>query len=447
MKKNQYKEIIELAKNQPQTVFNESSLNHLDSNKKAISTVIILTTIFICSGIFWAASTSIDEVTKTHGQVIPVGDLQIIQSLEGGQITELFCKEGDIVEKGQLLLAFDPVHASTELNRLSTKQIGLQIKSELLKAFVQERKPDFTQLEKKYHHLIEEEREELLGRNKALFSSIAVEMEKSDAIQEQIRGIDRKLPALRRQAAADKEILKMYEDLEKADSVSKLEILNARKQEAEVSNRLISAQNNRKNLTEQLEGVEANVDKIKRSFFSEALQLRSQVLVDLAGLTEQIKESSSNLDKNTLKSPIAGIIKSLPRSSIGSVIPAGGVVAEIVPINTGYSIEIKISPKDIGFVKTGQNTQVKLDTYDFSRYGSIEGTITRISPTTFSDERGGLFYKGWVSPKQVYLGSIKEHKLLPGMTSEVDIITGNKTVFQYLLKPIYTTLESGLHER
>lgn len=447
MNKNQYKEILELAKNQPQTVYNESSLNHIDSNKKAISIVIFLITSFICLGILWAFTTSIDEVTKTHGQVIPVGDLQIIQSLDGGQITKLFCAEGDIVEKGQTLLAFDPVHASTELNRFNTKQIGLQIKSELLKAFVQERKPDFSQLESKYKHLIEEEKEELLGRNKALFSSIAVEMKKSEEIQEQINGIDRELPALRRQALADQQILKMYEDLEQEDSVSKLEILNARKQEAEASNKLISIQNNRKNLTEQLESVEANIDKIKRSFFSEALQLRSQVLVDLAEVTEQIKESTSNLQKNTLKSPIAGIIKSLPRSSIGSVIPPGGVVAEIVPINTGYNIEIKISPKDIGFVKTGQSTQVKLDTYDFSRYGSIEGTLMRISPTTFSDERGGLYYKGWVEPSQTYLGKIREHKLLPGMTSEVDIITGNKTVFQYLLKPIYTTLESGLHER
>ncbi|MCM8531167.1 MAG: HlyD family type I secretion periplasmic adaptor subunit [Lentisphaeraceae bacterium] len=447
MNKKQYKEIMELTKNQPQTVYNESSLNHLDSNKKAISIVISLITIFICCGIYWAATTSIDEVTKTHGQVIPVGNLQILQSLEGGQITELFCEEGDIVEEGQQLFAFDPVHASTELNTLKTKHLGLQIKSELLKAFVQERKPDFSNLEQKYHHLIEEEREELMGRNKALFSAIKVEMKRADEIKEKIKGIDRELPALRRQAAADKEILKMYEDLEKSDSVSKLEILNARKQEAEVSNKLISAQNNLKGLKGQLDSVQANIDKIKRSYFSEALQIRSQVLIDLAQVDEEIKESSAKLEKNTLKSPISGIIKSLPRNSIGAVIPPGGIVAEIVPINTGYSIEIKISPKDIGFIKEGQKTQVKLDTYDFSRYGSIEGTITRISPTTFSEERGGLYYKGWVKPTQNYLGKVKEHKLLPGMTSEVDIITGNKTVFQYLLKPIYTTLESGLHER
>jgi membrane fusion protein, adhesin transport system len=447
MKQKQYKEILELAKNQPQTVYNESSLSHLDSNKKAISVVISLITTFICFGIYWASTTSIDEVTKTHGQVIPVGNLQILQSLDGGQITELFCQEGDIVEEGQKLFAFDPVHASTELNRLKTKQVGLQIKSELLKAFVQERKPDFSKLERKYQHLIEEEREELLGRNKALSTAITVELKKADEIKEKINGIDRELPALRRQAVADKEILKMYEDLEKSESVSKLEILNARKQEAEVSNKLISAKNTLKGLSGQLGSVQANIDKIKRSYFSEALQIRSQVLVDLAEVDEEIKESLSKLEKNTLKSPISGIIKSLPRNSIGAVIPPGGVVAEIVPINTGYSIEIKISPKDIGFIKEGQKTQVKLDTYDFSRYGSIEGTITRISPTTFSEERGGLYYKGWVKPTETYLGKIKEHKLLPGMTSEVDIITGNKTVLQYLLKPIYTTLESGLHER
>ncbi|MCM8538421.1 MAG: HlyD family type I secretion periplasmic adaptor subunit [Lentisphaeraceae bacterium] len=447
MKKNQYQEILELAKNQPSTVYNDSSLTHLSSNKKSIITVIFLITIFISTGIFWAITTSIDEVTKTHGQVIPVGDIQIIQSLDGGQITKLYIQEGDIVKEGQTLIAFDPVHASTELNRLNTKQLGLQIKSELLKAFVQEREADFSHLPKKYHHLIEEEKEELIGRNKALFSAVAVEMKNSEQLQEEINGIDRELPALRRQAAADKQILKMYEDLEKSESVSKLEILNARKQEAEVSNRLITAQNNRKNIVKKLNSVEANIDKIKRSYFSEALQLRSQVLVDLAEVAEQIKESTSNLDKNILKSPIAGIIKSLPRNSIGSVIPPGGVVAEIVPINTGYNIEIKISPKDIGFIKLGQATQVKLDTYDFSRYGSIEGEITRISPTTFSDDRGGLFYKGWVKPKQNFLGKMHEHQLLPGMTSEVDIITGDKTVFQYLLKPIYTTLESSLHER
>jgi HlyD family type I secretion membrane fusion protein len=395
----------------------------------------------------WAALASLSEVARTRGQVKPVGDVQVLQSLNGGLIETVHVKPGDLIEAGQPIATFDPVHESAEVQRLAARRAGLRIKAELIMAFVEQREADFSTINPVFRSLVDEQRRELLSRNSGLVSALEVKQREIAQHRSDIAGIEAELPSLRRQLDVERGVLDMFAKLTSADSASQMEILNARKAEAEAANRLLERQNRKVNLEAVLATAEGEIDRIRQGYFGEAMQQRSEVLLQLEEVNAQLDEARKNLSRNRLCSPIAGIIKSLPHEANGSVVQPGGIVAEIVPVNTGYLIEVQVSPRDIGFVSVGQEAQIKVDTYDFSRYGWIPGRLERISASTFADERGNVFYKAWARPAQDWVGADKTHRLLPGMTAEVDIITGERTVLSYLLKPLITTAASGLRER
>ena len=155
------------------------------------------------------------------------------------------------------------------------------------------------------------------------------------------------------------------------------------------------------------------------------------------------------MGQNALIAPSDGIIKSLPNAQVGSVLQAGGVVAELVPSDQPLTVEVRVSPKDIGFISEGQSVLIKVDAYDYSRFGAIEGSVVRVSPATFKDEQTGQpYFKAIIEPSSEYVGNQdKGRRIKVGMTAEADITTGHKTIFQYLLKPVYTTVDTALSER
>jgi len=195
------------------------------------------------------------------------------------------------------------------------------------------------------------------------------------------------------------------------------------------------------NLDKQLQQKKATITKeVQQS----VVEKQGELLIVQA----RLKSSDSDVMQSTIASPVDGIIQSLPSSSEGSVIAPGGTVAVIVPTTATALIEAKLSPRDIGFVNIGQKVRIKIDAFDYSRYGALDGVVKKISPTTDADERGGVFYKVQVSIDKPYFGDAPgRFDLIPGMTGEADIVTGNKTVFQYLWKPVFTNISSAFGER
>ncbi|MFA0232513.1 HlyD family efflux transporter periplasmic adaptor subunit, partial [Vibrio sp. 10N.261.45.A7] len=175
---------------------------------------------------------------------------------------------------------------------------------------------------------------------------------------------------------------------------------------------------------------------------------RSKAVSDLSALNARVRSSQAKLTNTMLVSPLQGLVQSLPSTQNGGVIQPGGTVVEIVPVGGKADFKARLSPRDIGFVSVGQPTRIKIDAFDYSRFGALKGEVESISPTTSQSERGEIYYEVVVSVDTPYFRNNPESfSILPGMTGEVDITTGEKSVFQYLWKPIYTNVSVAFGER
>jgi HlyD family type I secretion membrane fusion protein len=407
----------------------------------------IMFAIFIA--IVWSIFAKIDEYAKTKGEVIPVSDIQQIQTLEGGRIEKIMVRDGDIVKAGQVIILFDPLHASSELKRQESKAVSLILKAERLRAFAQENKPDFSKFIKDYPELVDENKQALRGERKELEAEINQTNSELTSVKAELAKIERELPSLKRQLKATRDILTMYEDLMKKHASSKRELLMNQQKEADISKQYEELMGQKKVVEERINGFDEKVAKIKKLHFSEALDRHTQALAELAEVNQLIIDSKDKLKRRKMVSPIDGIIKSVSHTSVGTVLSPGGVVAEIVPIGTDIVIEVKIQPQDIGFIKIGLKSIIKFDAFDYSRYGSVYGKVVSISPTTFTDpKRGMVYYKARVKPNKNYVGHNPEKNLIiPGMTAEVDILTDKKTVFQAIIKPVYNAMDTAFRGR
>ena len=197
-----------------------------------------------------------------------------------------------------------------------------------------------------------------------------------------------------------------------------------------------------------IQNLQKQLEQRIATLYKEVGENRTDAHSELIGVTARLKSSNLQIQQDTIVSPVDGIIQSIPNSSSGSVIQPGGTVAVIVPTTATALLEAKLSPRDIGFVRVGQKAKIKIDAYDYSRYGSIDGTVKKISPTTDADEKGGVYYKVQIDIEKPYFGNNPEVlHLLPGMTGEADIVTGEKTIFQYLWKPVFTNIRESFGER
>ncbi len=181
----------------------------------------------------------------------------------------------------------------------------------------------------------------------------------------------------------------------------------------------------------------------------DALNELGAVTGEMAQIQDSMERLRDRVKRLEVVAPVKGFVQNLKAKTMGSVVPAGGVLMEIVPVDDELLVETKISTRDVGHLQAGQKAAVKVASYDFVRFGSIEGELTRISATTYVDEKENTpYYKGWIRLQQPYVGyNPEENRILPGMTVQSDIITGDKTLLEYLLKPIQRSLAQAFRER
>ena len=413
-----------------------------------IRVIVWLITLFIFSLLGWSFVAKVPEVARTRGQVVPRGDVILVQSLEGGLIVDLLVKEGETVEKDQPLARFEPLKTETDVNQLTSRIVYLELEAERLKAFVDEREADFTPYRAR-HPLFVDQQEQLLTAQRAeLNANLGALHEQLLQKRQSLRALDKKLPVLKGQLDSSNEIVTMYENLIKENVATRLELLNAQQRRSEFQKELEELYGMRSVLEQEIKEIRERKKSTRQNTISDAQNKRANILSELSEIRQRLNERQTSLDRLLIISPAKGIIKSLPFSIRGAVVNPSEVLAEIVPVNVDLVVEIQVSPRDIGFIHAGQAVTIRVDTYDYSRFGTLQGSLTKISPTTFTGPNGELFYKGEVTPVRNFLGADStKNALLPGMTAEVDIITGEKTIFQYLLKPVFTLAHEGFTER
>ena len=405
--------------------------------------------LFVLTLIVWSAYAEIDELVRGDGKVIPSKRLQIVQNLEGGILSELYVSEGGLVEKGQVLLKIDDTLFASNYQENQYKILELQVKELRLRTEVEGgRKISFTpHLQQKASELIKEQRLLFKGRQAQLVGEESVIAQQ---IQQKKQALARAefnyQQALNEQALTQKEldILKpLYDD----GVVSRVELLRAEKMVLKASG---EAAENRFRMPQ----IEAEITELKNkraqlviNFRSEAQKELSDILAELPRLSQSGSALEDKVKRRQVRSPVKGTIKQLMVNTIGGIVQPAMDIVSIVPIEDALLIETKIRPADIARLYPGQRAVVKFTAYDFTVYGGLEAEVVRISADSIINEQGESFYLVQVKTKTNDLGTKgKSLPIFPGMIAQVDILTGKKTILDYMLKPILKAKQVALTE-
>lgn len=396
----------------------------------------------------WSIVTQVDEIAKAKGAVIPEGEKQVLQSAIGGKLKQILVKEGQLVEKGQPLVEFDATFQRTALEELKSQQVTLLASIERMNALLDNREPNFGEFEIDFPEIVSQQKAQL-NAQKGLYYQKRIVLEKdSEQIAEQLRVVEKSLPSYDKELSATKQELNILEKGYKAGNISRLRVLEMRQKLASIEQKIEEARGKKSVLIKQADSNEQKIEQLLAEAKAKVSEDRSKAVSDLSALNARVRSSQAKLTNTMLVSPLQGLVQSLPSTQNGGVIQPGGTVVEIVPVGGKADFKARLSPRDIGFVNVGQPTRIKIDAFDYSRFGALKGEVESISPTTSQSERGEIYYEVVVSVETPYFRDNPESfSILPGMTGEVDITTGEKSVFQYLWKPIYTNISVAFGER
>lgn len=397
--------------------------------------------------IAWASLTNINEIARTPGEVVPQGYQQIVQHLEGGMVKTINVHEGDVVEAGQTLITLDDATTKEDLERAQIKQLELEMQAERLRAFIEGRPLDFSA----FSNVPERMRTD----QTAFFEGMRSAREKEEkVIRDQIQDKKQNIMALQSDIETARASLNIAQNVyEKRKSLnskgyaSDMQLLADENALNEAKGEIKRYENQKLSARAAISEYEHRLESLSASHRDEALERLSAVTSEKAQNIEIIQKMQERMSRLDIRAPSHGLVKGLAVNTIGAIVQPGQTIMEIVPLDKSLEIAVKISPQDVGHLKTGQPVQVKFSSFDFSRYGSVEGKLESISASTFSGDRGERYYQGRVVLSQSYVGHNPENTIMPGMTVMADIITGNKTILQYLLKPIHISLKTAFTER
>lgn len=398
--------------------------------------------------VLWAGLTRIDEMAAAEGQVIPSGSIVTVQHLEGGLVEKIQVKEGELVEKDQPLVRLSAAASLSDLEQSRAHEAALLIKAERLRAFAEGRKPDFSTISPGYDRLIADNTAIYQTSVEADQTARAVLQSQLDQKRSDLDLLDQQRKTLEDQVQALDEELKLRENLVQQHLVTRVQYLDTKREQARMRGELgkligqtVTA---RDAVTEAQNRLVDHVSTIHKQTMDEL----STTIGELAQVQESIGRLEDRVNRLVITSPVRGYIKGLTVHNLGAVIQPGGLVCEVVPVDRELKVDAKVTPRDIGHLRPGQRVKVKVATYDFARYGAIEGTLERLSASSFLDEKGNPYFKAMIDLDHDYVGDVPgRFPVTPGMTVTADIITGDKTLLQYMLKPIFAQMVSSFHER
>lgn len=372
--------------------------------------ILWVSTLAIAAFVLWSIYARLDQITRAPGVVIASARTQVIQSQDGGKLEQLLVSGGDIVEQGQVLARIDRTRSEAAYLETRAKAAGLAATLARLQAEVFGGEPRYSA--------------EVLGYPEFVSNQNALLTKRRAALSED-------LEALKNMKALVEQELSMNQPLVLSGDVSRTEVLRLQRQVADM---------------------EAQMTNKRNKYFQDAQAELSKVQEDLAGVEQLLTQRKNQLEQTELISPMRGVVKNVRITTQGGVIKPGEEVMQIVPLQDDLVIEAKVSPADIGFLSLGLPASVKIDAYDYTIYGSLPGDLVFISADTLNEDlRQGEqpYYRVHVRTTSRAFSGRPNTKLdiQPGMTANVEIKTGSKTVWQYLTKPMIKTLSESLGER
>ncbi len=417
------------------------------SAPRTVSCLPWLISAFVVGCVSLAGFTQVSETAVVQGQVVPAGSVHVVQHLEGGIVAEIMVEDGEVVSAGQALLRLDVRAAESERNETRALEASLILQAERLRAFILDRDPDFT-LDNAYPELVADQQDILRMQRQARDSQQEILQSRIRQRQAQLASLENQRKQQEEQVTITDELVEMRSKLVAKGLVSRVVFLETLQGHSSTRGDLVAILGQMTKTQEDLAEAEDNLMELGTRLRTEAQTELGNVSAELARVRETTSELDDRVDRLVIRAPIRGIVKGLAKETVGVVVRPGELVMEIVPVDDALVAEVQISPRDIGHIEIGQEARVEFTTYDASALGTVKGHLDRISASTFIDDRGSVFYKGTIAFDKAYVGGDPaRHHFLPGMQVEGDIVTGQRTLLRYLLKPIYRALDSAFHER
>lgn len=406
----------------------------------AVNTGINVISVLLLLFIIWSAFAKVQEVAIAQGQIVPSGYVQTVQHLEGGIVREILVEDGQMVEQDQPLLKLDDTNANADLGQIRARREALELQAKRLRSFANG--------DTSVADLTTEEQAILTSMEDARQSQQNVLNDQISQKEKELQGIISSRDALARNLKLSREELAINRKLAARGSVSRMAVMSSERQVNALEGELANSMSLENQTLSALDEAHNRLQSLSADLKQEALKTLGQTEAELAEINESITKLESASNRTIVTAPVKGIIKGLSVHTVGSVIEQGKVLLEIVPVDGDITVEALVSPSDIGNLKTGQNVTVKVTAFDFSRYGSVPGKLQSISASTFQKEDGESFYKTKIKLDRNYVGKNPDRNLiLPGMIVQADIITGDKTILEYLLKPIHMATQTAFQER
>lgn len=408
-------------------------------------------TLMALVGLFlvWALFARLDEVSVAAGEVIPQGKIKTVQHLEGGIIDEIYVRDGDLVRLDTPLLqinlgqaAGNKQDAQVRLDGLLLTRARLEAEAAghdlVLPADIAARQPAVVQAVKATH---EARLNEFLATKAVLDNQVR---ERTHEVTE----VDAKLKAAEADLILTRERLGMSADLLKEGLTSRMEHSQLQSHVEQLGGETASLRSALPRARVALMEAQDRARELSLKFTREAQEQLVETELNIARTSEMLTTASEQAGRATIKSPIVGIVKNMRYHTIGGVVRPGEPIMDIVPSEDALVIEAKLNPVDRGFVRAGQTATVKIDTYDYSRYGGIDGEVVAVAPDSTIPESGQPFFRVVVKVAKTYLGEQADGLVIaPGMGATVDIHTGTKSVMTFLLRPVLKLKAEAFRER
>ena len=394
-------------------------LKEADSPRYVYLTIRLAVLAFVLF-LIWAAVARVDIVAKAPGMIMPQSAVQVVQHLDGGRISKIAVQDGQAVRKGAVLIELDSGESRADLETARARYWALFARTERLNAFISGRTPNYSSIPEAYRGFAQDEQ-------------MILNVDRT-ARADQVRVLEAQLRQVSSETAVLAELASIRGDLAKDQLISRTSFLDTQRTLVQLRGQQVSLRN-------QIAALSSERDR------SAAEQI-GPAQSELAQVGEQVKKLEGRLERNTIISPMDGIVQGLLYRTVGGVIAPGAQVLNIVPARDTVEAEVRVAASDVGHVRIGQPVRVKVSAFDFLRYGALNGKVVMLSANSTVTDKDEVFYKTLISLDRAELAKANGTAMIQsGMTLEADIITDRQSVLRYLLSPIYSAFSGGFGER
>ncbi|MBA1144131.1 HlyD family type I secretion periplasmic adaptor subunit [Mesorhizobium neociceri] len=418
----------------------------------ASASIFIIGALF-ASSVAWASFAEVDEIARGDGKIIPASKTQIIQASEPGVVQEIAVTIGQVVKKNDLIIRLDNTFNTSSLGEQQAKARALQTRIARLKfeqtGTLEGAFPCPTEIQKVAPEICDNEQKLLIARRDNFEVKLSVLKSRLDQREKELDEANANADRLTKNLVVSDQEAKLVEAMVKKGLMARTEQLRVEREQTELNGQLALAGETIKKAKSAITEAQLQVDELGLQLQQEALSDLTQALADLSVVDETIRGATDKVARTDIRSPVDGIVNTLDINTVGAFVQPGAVVAGIVPTSETLLVEARVSPRDVAFIRPGQDALIKVTAYDFSIFGGIEGKVSNITADSLVDQKTGEpYYQVRVATdKSTLTRDGKTYSIIPGMICSVDIKTGRKTILTYLMKPINKAREEAMSER